>query len=246
MTDLRDPFEQLAEEFVDCHRRGERPSVSEYVERHPQWAERIRKLFPMLLMMEEFKPDSQGLSDSVVEAAAPPKPAPEQLGDFRILREIGRGGMGVVYKAVQESLGRPVAVKLLPEALLSSPQGLRRFHREAQATARLHHTNIVPMFGIGEHEGKHYFAMQYIEGCSLDRVLSEIIRSLSQTRDHDDAMDSDSSVGHSQGASESLGELARAMLSGDFQPVSPRSEEWELPVVRAEAPSTGPTERCPT
>jgi len=244
--DWRDPVEELAEEFLDRHRRGERPSISEYVERHPQWAERIRKLFPTLLMMEELKSDSQDLRDSAAEAAAPPKPPPERLGDFRILREIGRGGMGVVYEAVQESLGRPVALKVLPETLLSSPQALRRFRHEAQAAARLHHTNIVPVFGIGEHEGQHYYAMQYIEGCSLDRVLSEV---RCKAREHEDPTESDLSEGHSHGA---LRELACDMLSGRFQPTSPAPEEneqdsanltddtIELSSVQPEAPPPGP------
>ena len=82
--------------------------------------------------------------------------------------------MGVVYEAVQESLGRHVALKVLPAAGLMSPTHLERFRREARAAARLHHTNIVPVFGVGEHEGVHYFAMQFIRGQSLDRVLHEL------------------------------------------------------------------------
>ena len=84
--------------------------------------------------------------------------------------------MGVVYEAVQESLGRHVALKVLPTAGLMSPTHLERFRREARAAARLHHTNIVPVFGVGEHEGVHYFAMQFIRGQGLDRVLHELAR----------------------------------------------------------------------
>src|SRR5207253_9593464 len=134
-------------------RRGERPSVSEYTKKHPDLADEIRELFPALVMMEDL--------GSV--AGRPPLPQagplPEQLGDFRILRKIGRGGMGVVYEAVQESLGRHVALKVLPFHALMEPTILERFRREAQAAARLQHTNIVPAFGIDEHGGLEYYAM---------------------------------------------------------------------------------------
>jgi WD40 repeat protein len=90
---------------------------------------------------------------------------PVQLDDFRIIREIGRGGMGVVYEAFQGSLNRHVALKMLP-----SRGDLARFRREARAAGRLHHTNIVPVFGIGEHDGRHFYVMQYIEGRGLDEL----------------------------------------------------------------------------
>src|SRR5262249_19331550 len=79
-------------------------------------------------------------------------PVVEQWGDFRIVRELGRGGMGVVYEAYQGSLNRHVALKLLPER-----GDLARFRREARAAGRLHHTYIVPVFGVGEHAGRHYY-----------------------------------------------------------------------------------------
>jgi serine/threonine protein kinase len=104
-------------------------------------------------------------TDGWVEAEDVPLPA-QTWGDFRIVREIGRGGMGVVYEAFQESLSRHVAVKLLRE-----PADLARFRREAKAAGRLHHTNIVPVHGVGEHGGRHYYVMQYIVGQGLDQAL---------------------------------------------------------------------------
>src|SRR5205085_8465057 len=92
----------------------------------------------------------------------------ERLGDYRILREVGRGGMGVVYEAEQESLGRHVALKVLPASALLNATYLERFRREAKAAARLHHTNIVPVFGVGEAEGVPFYAMQFIHGEGLD------------------------------------------------------------------------------
>jgi eukaryotic-like serine/threonine-protein kinase len=98
-------------------------------------------------------------------------PVLQELGDYRILREIGRGGMGLVYEAEQVSLGRHVALKVLPAHSLLDRHRLQRFQREAKAAARLHHTNIVPIYGVGEQAGLHYFVMQFIVGQSLDQVL---------------------------------------------------------------------------
>jgi serine/threonine protein kinase len=99
----------------------------------------------------------------------------KRLGDFDLLREIGRGGMGVVYEARQISLKRRVALKVLPPALGMSAQAKQRFEREAQAAAKLHHTNIVPVHAVGEHDGHHFYAMDLIEGQSLDHVLHQVI-----------------------------------------------------------------------
>lgn len=96
-----------------------------------------------------------------------------QLGDFRIIREIGRGGMGVVYEAEQMSLGRRVAIKALPLLSTSQPELVKRFQREARTAARLHHTNIVPVFGVGEAEGFHYYVMQLIDGIGLDTFTGD-------------------------------------------------------------------------
>src|SRR5262249_55964691 len=95
----------------------------------------------------------------------------ERIGEFEILREIGRGGMGVVFEARQKSLGRRVALKVLSSGFLSTSKQLLRFNREATAAARLHHTNIVPVFGVGEQDDMHYYVMQFIDGVPLDEVL---------------------------------------------------------------------------
>jgi serine/threonine protein kinase/WD40 repeat protein/tetratricopeptide (TPR) repeat protein len=172
----RDPVEQLAEEFAQRQRRGEHPAISEYTSKYPQWAEQIRDLFPALALMEQLKPraDATGAYDGATSLAGDQKR--ERLGDYRILRELGRGGMGIVYEAEQESLGRRVALKVFPFHQLSGTNHLERFRREAKAAGRLHHTNIVPVFGVGESEGLHYYAMQFINGEGLDKVVEDLRR----------------------------------------------------------------------
>src|SRR5262249_11298239 len=154
----RDPLERLAAEFLDRHRRGENPSPSEYAERFPQWADQIREFFPALKVMEGLKPGSDDQTASLDERTTTTAvPRLEQLGEYRILREIGHGGMGVVYEAIQESLGRRVALKILPLHGRVDPVQMERFQLEARSAARLHHAGIVPVYGVGEHQGVHYY-----------------------------------------------------------------------------------------
>jgi serine/threonine protein kinase len=166
----RDPVEQLADEFAERYRRGEFPSVTEYVEGHPEHAEELSELLPTVAMMEQLKEKESSKLDSLERQAA--ISGLKQLGDFRIVREIGHGGMGVVYEAVQESLGRRVALKVLSPALLGSERAVDRFRREAETVARLHHTSIVPVFGVGEERGLHYYVMQFIDGQPLNEVVA--------------------------------------------------------------------------
>ncbi len=162
---------RLADEFAARYRAGERPSLQEYVDRHPGLADEIRDLFPAMVEIEQVREDKL---DTPSPAAA--GPSLRQLGDFRIVREVGKGGMGVVYEAEQVSLGRHVALKILPNAALLDPKARRRFEREARSAARLHHTNIVPVFGVGEQDGLPYYVMQFIRGLGLDEVLDELKR----------------------------------------------------------------------
>ncbi len=170
-------FSALADEFLERHRLRQKPSVEAYAEANPELAAEILRAFPALLMMEEFKPASGDVTGDFDVAAVVVRGARlERLGDFRVLREAGRGGMGVVYEAEQESLGRRVALKVLASHAISDPAQVKRFEREARAAAQLHHTNIVPVFGVGEQDGLHYYAMQFIQGLGLDSVVEEVKR----------------------------------------------------------------------
>jgi serine/threonine protein kinase/WD40 repeat protein len=181
-SDSRNPVEALADEFLGRKRRGEPASPEDYAERYPEFADEILALFPGLVLMEDLGGDSMERTASIASGTATISGvATGRLGEFRLLREVGRGGMGIVYEAEQESLGRRVALKVLPAGALIDTEQVRRFEREARAAARLHHTNIVPVFGVGEQEGTHYYVMQFIQGQGLDAVLEEL-RKLRQAR----------------------------------------------------------------
>jgi serine/threonine protein kinase/WD40 repeat protein len=170
----REPIEELAESFLARFRAGERPSLTEYTAAHPELADRIRDLFPALVEMEQAGSADGPATGPVVPGAGGGGAALTTLGDFRIVREVGRGGMGMVYEAVQESLGRHVALKVFAPWTRADPKLIERFQREARAAARLHHTNIVPVHGVGEHGGHRYYAMQFIQGQGLDAILQEL------------------------------------------------------------------------
>jgi hypothetical protein len=143
-THHRASLDELTEEFAERYRRGDRPTVEEYAVAHPDLAAEIRDLFPTLAMMEELAPSEHSEPDAQARGTSIEVKPLDRIGDFRILREIGRGGMGVVYEAEQESLGRRVALKVLPLHSASDPKMLARFRRESRAAGQLHHTNIVP------------------------------------------------------------------------------------------------------
>jgi WD40 repeat protein/tRNA A-37 threonylcarbamoyl transferase component Bud32 len=168
-----DLLDRLAEEFAARYRRGERPALKEYIDRYPHLAADIREVFPAMAAIEQIEEDRRRPSAPPAGLAAP---ALEQVGDYRILREVGRGGMGVVYEAEQLSLGRHVALKILPAQATRDRKARERFKREARAAARLHHTNIVPVFEVGQVGGVCFYAMQYIQGQGLDQVIEELSR----------------------------------------------------------------------
>src|SRR6516164_3753143 len=165
-------FDELAEEFAERYRRGERPSLQEYIDRLPEMADEIREMFPALVEVERVEGD---VRDDAIEKR-PAVPRLKELGDYRIVRQVGRGGMGVVYEAEQISLGRRVALKVLPGHVVGDRKALERFRREAKAAARLHHTNIVPVFEVGRDGDAAFYAMQFIQGQALDQVIDELAR----------------------------------------------------------------------
>ena len=180
-----DLLDQLAEEFAARFRRGERPTLEEYTDRYPELADDIREFFPAMVLVEQAdaaRPLGQEEQRVIRDSLAANPLSPRQIGDYRILREIGRGGMGVVYEAEQVSLGRRVALKVLPGQVSSDRLTQERFRREARAAARLHHTNIVPVYDVGQDGDVRYYAMQFIEGQGLDSVITEMRRLMGRAR----------------------------------------------------------------
>ncbi len=204
---VEDLLGQVADEFTQQLNRGEQPDIEEYARRYPQIAAVLRQVLPALQVLRVPARDLAASGDADFTQAS----ATGCLGDYRILREIGRGGMGVVYEAEQISLGRRVALKVLPFAATLDPKQLQRFKNEAQAAAQLHHTNIVPVFGVGVERGVHYYAMQYIEGQTLAAMIREL-RQLTglETADRTDAAGL-------------IAKLASELVSGHWAPPRPKS-----------------------
>ncbi len=163
----RHPLELLADEFSNALRDGSNPSVAEFADRVPDMREQALALLQSIVMFEKVSQQegSRHRIDRTTTRFA--QRNLDVLGDFKIIREIGRGGMGIIYEAEQLSLKRRVALKVLGLGVADSQKQLERFRRESEAIARLHHTNIVPVFGVGTEDGVHYFAMQLIVGKPL-------------------------------------------------------------------------------
>ncbi len=160
----RNEPEEIFDEYLARSRAGEKMSPEEFLSEHPEMEEELQKLFDQLN-------DAGGdISQDFGE-----KKTPQVLGDFKIIGEIGRGGMGIVYEAEQISLHRRVALKVLPPHLSYSSDAVEKFRREAEAGGRQRHPGIVAIFAVGEHDGVHYVAQELVEkGSTLDDKLVEL------------------------------------------------------------------------
>jgi serine/threonine protein kinase len=166
-------FADLVEELTARFQAGEPVDLEACLREHAEYADRLRPLLPALTLLGEVSRSGPHLKADLLAGADGPEPPSGVLGDFRIVREVGRGGMGVVYEAEQVSLGRRVALKVLPLAGGLDPRQLQRFRNEARAAAGLHHTNIVPVHAVGSERGVHFYAMQLIEGRTLAAVVKD-------------------------------------------------------------------------
>jgi eukaryotic-like serine/threonine-protein kinase len=206
-------------EYMRDLENGRTPDLEEIQARNPEIANSLVACMEGLDIVHALAPsfrESVGGSDGADELLPTPG-ATRPLGDFLILRQIGRGGMGIVYEAQQLSLDRRVALKVLPFAAAMDPRHLQRFKNEAQAAAHLHHTNIVPIFGVGCERGVHYYAMQFIEGRTLAAVILQYRRLL---------------AGEGKTAAKQTGRWSRTKVSNQATPSDALDEEslppdWE-------------------
>jgi serine/threonine protein kinase/Flp pilus assembly protein TadD len=194
---------EVLAEWLEAVEQGRPPDESVYLRRYPEFAEELRQCFTN---WKRF-PRPRGAADRPRALPEPLLAESGVLGDFRIVREVGRGGMGVVYEAEQVSLGRRVALKVLPLVATLDARQLQRFQNEARAAAQLHHSNIVPVFAVGSERGVHYYAMQYIDGHSLADLIAGL-RTGSEWRNARHAATVDAAAG------EALTKLSVATAAG--------------------------------
>jgi serine/threonine protein kinase len=182
-NDPRGREQRLSAILVACLEaldRGQPLDRHELLARHPEFAAELARFLEDQGQVDRLAAPLRALARGGAaalpggEGLGGPEAGPAQLGDFRLIREVGRGGMGIVYEAEQVSLGRRVALKVLPLAATLDPRQLQRFHNEARAAAGLHHTHIVPVFAVGCERGVHFYAMQFIEGRSLAELIDQV------------------------------------------------------------------------
>ena len=235
----------LIEAFVARLQAGEAIDAEAFAAEHPAYAERLRGLLPGVQVLADLEPSASSDVDpdgALLETREGTLAG--VLGDFRLIREVGQGGMGVVYEAEQISLCRRVALKVLPFAATMDPRHLQRFQNEAQAAACLHHTNIVPVYFVGCERGVHFYAMQFIDGLPL----SDLIRQLRQAErtppaargGEDDGLpsiagrqghgDSDGPRGRAVHAADERGRARPRLLSQGGGAGRQAAERWTMPI----------------
>lgn len=221
---------QVLEGYLSDLERGVPPRPDELLAMYPELAERLQPCLASLDILRQAGSSlGGGRSLDAVHGAPgaahdPALGAP--LGDFRLLREIGRGGMGIVYEAEQTSLARRVALKLLPFAAALDAKALARFKNEALAAAQLDHPHIVDVFAVGCERGMHFYAMRYIDGLSLAQVIEQLgrPRTTPSSRAADESKSCADAKASTQPSSVAEGSLAEGSLVAGETARSPVAE----------------------
>ncbi|REK15730.1 MAG: serine/threonine protein kinase [Planctomycetota bacterium] len=172
----KERLSSILDDYLRALENGFPPSPEEVIAAHPDLAAPLESYLASLAELHDVAATFGGNLPQSEQPQQEAEDSERRLGDFELLREVGRGGMGVVYEARQISLGRRVALKVLPFAAVLDRRQIARFKNEAQAAAQLHHPNIVPVFAVGVERGVHYYAMQFIDGQPLDEAIADMRR----------------------------------------------------------------------
>jgi predicted Ser/Thr protein kinase len=179
-TEREERLHEVLLDYLEAEARGQAPDLRRFLDEHAEFADQLADFLACRQRVESIVAPLRAGAGSVSDSGSTGSVAyisgaedASRLGDFRLVREIGRGGMGIVYEAEQLSLNRRVAVKVLPFAAALVPKQLHRFKNEARTAALLHHPNIVPVYAVGCESGVHYFVMQFIEGRSLAALIAK-------------------------------------------------------------------------
>jgi serine/threonine protein kinase/Tfp pilus assembly protein PilF len=164
---------RAVQEYLAALEAGQQPDRQEFLARHADIAAALAGCLAGLEFVQSAASQLHAPAGQALTEAGPDVHPAGPLGDFQIVREVGRGGMGIVYEAVQVSLGRRVALKVLPFAAALDTKQLQRFKNEAQAAAGLHHQHIVPVYAVGCERGMHFYAMQFIDGQTLAQTIAD-------------------------------------------------------------------------
>ena len=179
MSDSDEVLVTLLDDLVGQARAGQAASIEDVIAKHPGLERELRELWATVQIAEDFGSFADLFDENTSDWSADAEPSglagvlPRDCGDYELLTELGRGGMGVVYKARQKSLDRIVALKMVLRGDLASSMDLARFRAEAEAAAQLHHPHIVPLYEVGEIDGRPYFSMKLIEGTTLAKRLAD-------------------------------------------------------------------------
>jgi serine/threonine protein kinase len=167
---------QILDDYLEALERGGQPDAAHLLDRHPQYADILRPYLDEVDLLHHAAGAGWNAPAAGDLKEAPAGGEPGRLGDYRLVREIGRGGMGIVYEAEQISLNHKVALKVLPFAAALDARQLLRFQNEARAAANLRHPHIVPVYGLGSQRGVYYYAMQFIDGHNLAEIVADLRR----------------------------------------------------------------------
>jgi WD40 repeat protein len=229
-TDRDRRLQEVLVAYLEATERGPAPDAQALLERHPEFAAELAEFFANRARVDRLAAPLRHLAEAAeaevaarrtvgIDGPAAPGNTVRYFGDYELLEEIARGGMGVVFKARQVSLNRTVALKMILSGALATAMDVQRFRSEASAAAQLDHPNIVPIYEVGEHEGQHYFSMKLVSGGSLAQRLPALGEQPRQAAELVAAVARAVHFAHQQGVLHRDLKPANVLLDADGQPL---------------------------